>query len=213
MRHFRIFGLAALAVFAFLASPSIAATRTKIPAYITAAVDNPNRPDTDKKHDADRKPAETIAFAGVKSGDHIVELMPGRGYYTKILSKVVGPKGWVYGFFPSALNDLLKKNNIPVPPPDDPNYPNVSYLDMPLDKLVVPERVDLVWTSQNYHDVVKIDQAVYDALKPGGIYLVLDHIDPEAVKKEVESAGFKLVAFDPAIRGHTDQFIFKFTKP
>jgi predicted methyltransferase len=93
--------------------------------------------------------------------------------------------------------------------------------------------------------VTNIDKAVFKALKSGGIFLVLDHaaqsgsgfrdtstlhrIDPDAVKQEVESAGFKLLGestvlqnkadphtakvFDPAIRGHTDQFIMKFRKP
>jgi predicted methyltransferase len=121
-------------------------------------------------------------------------------------------------------------------------------------QLQLPEgAADFVWTSDNYHDfhnipdadVVNIDKAVFLALKPGGIFLVLDHaaqsgsglrdtstlhrIDPDAVKKEVESAGFKLLGesnilenkadphtakvFDASIRGHTDQFILKFRKP
>jgi len=123
----------------------------------------------------------------------------------------------------------------------------------PVGQLPVPQPVDLVWTSQNYHDlhnipgldVADFDRAVYQALKPGGIYLVLDHvapagsgfsdtktlhrIDPEAAKKEIISAGFEFVGqsdvlhnpddshtkivFDPSIRGHTDQFIYKFRKP
>ena len=217
MKHSMIFGTALTALvagasFALAAVPAEA----KVPAYITAAVADSNRPATDTKRDADRKPAETIAFAGVKPGDHIVELMPGRGYFTKILSKVVGAKGWVYAFVPSEIDALLKKNNITIPPPPNPNYPNVSYLHMPLDKLVAPELVDLVWTSQNYHDfhnpefgspdIAAMNKAIYDALKPGGTYLILDHaaeagsgmrdtdtlhrIDPALVKKEVETAGF-----------------------
>ena len=61
----------------------------KIPAYITAAVADPNRPDTDTKRDADRKPADCVAFAGIKPGDKVADLIPGRGYFTRIFSKVV----------------------------------------------------------------------------------------------------------------------------
>ena len=124
---------------------------------------------------------------------------------------------------------------------------------MSIKELSLPEAVDLVWTSQNYHDlhnipnadVADFDRSVFKALKPGGVFIVLDHaaaagsgfrdtstlhrIDPEAVKQEVLSAGFKFEAesdvlhnaaddhtlkvFDPAIRGKTDQFILKFRKP
>jgi predicted methyltransferase len=118
----------------------------------------------------------------------------------------------------------------------------------------LPEKAELVWTSQNYHDlhlarlnldVAAVNRAVYEALKPGGLYVIVDHaaaagtgldvpdklhrIDPAIVRREVEAAGFRfegestvlrnpaddhtLLVFDPAIRGHTDQFVFKFRKP
>src|SRR6185437_7743276 len=120
-------------------------------------------------------------------------------------------------------------------------------------ELKLPEPVDVVWTSRNYHDlhnipngdVPAIDKMIFDALKPGGTFIVLDHaaekgsgfrdtstlhrVDPEAVKKEVEGAGFKFAgqseilrnANDPhkepvsdaSVKGKTDQFILKFTKP
>ena len=141
-----------------------------------------------------------------------------------------------------------------VPPPADPHYPNVAYIHAPIEKFVTPEKLDIAWTSQNYHDlhdkffgppdIAKVDKAIYDSLKPGAVFIVLDHaaehgsglrdtdtlhrIDEAAVKKEVEAAGFKLVAesmilhnpddphtksvFDPSIRGKTDQFILKFRK-
>src|SRR6185436_13704917 len=136
----------------------------------------------------------------------------------------------------------------------DAAYANVSVNPQPFTTLDLPEKVDLVWTSQNYHDlhlkrfnldVGAVNKAVFAALKPGGYYIVLDHaaatgspvdvadtlhrIDPAIVRREVEAAGFKYVGedsalrsttddhsksvFDPAIRGHTDQFIYKFRKP
>ena len=246
-----------MAGLALIAQPAVSAApaSTKIPAYITAAVANPNRPATDTKRDADRKPADCVAFAGLKPGQKVVDLIPGRGYFTRIFSGVVGPKGWVYSFIPSELDAIYAKNKITIPPPDDPNFTNVSYIHMSVNKLVTPEPVDLIWTSQNYHDMhdpffgpadlAAVNKAVYDSLKPGGTYLVLDHvaeagsglrdtdtlhrIDPAVVKKEVEAAGFVFVGeskvlhnasddhtkkvFDSAIRGETDQFIYKFRKP
>src|SRR5262249_40184738 len=109
----------------------------------------------------------------------------------------------------------------PNPPPAidtlaaDPAYAgNTKSLHMPLTAISVPTKADLVWTSQNYHDVKNVpnvdmtafNKAIFDALKPGGTYIVLDHaanadavnatstlhrVDPAVVRKEVESAGFK----------------------
>ena len=227
----------------------------KIPANIAAAVADPARPEADRKRDDNRKPAECLTFAGVKPGDRVADLIPGNGYFTRIFARAVGPKGYVYAYMPSDIDDIYKKHGITVPPPADPKYPNVSYIHAPVAKFVAPEKLDIVWTSQNYHDlhdkffgpadVPAVNKAIYDSLKPGGVYIVLDHaaeagsglrdtdtlhrIDEAAVKKEVEAAGFKLVAesnvlrnpsdphtakvFDAAIRGKTDQFILKFRKP
>src|SRR5690606_27922322 len=117
-----------------------------------------------------------------------------------------------------------------------------------------PEKADVIWTSQNYHDlhlprmnvdVAAVNRAVFAALKPGGLFVVVDHaaapgsaletvgtlhrIDPAIVRREVEAAGFRFdgesqvlrnpsddhaaKVFDPAIRGHTDQFVYRFRKP
>jgi predicted methyltransferase len=231
------------------------AAGVKIPAYVTAAIADPARPAGDTKSDPNRKPAETVAFAGLRPGDRVVDLLPGKGYFTHIFAKVVGPKGWVYAYFPSDLDERYKKNNVQIPPPADPAFPNVSYLHEPVAKFLVPEKVDMVWTSQNYHDlhdkffgpadVDAVNKAIFAALKPGGYYVVLDHaaergsglrdtdtlhrIDPDQVKREVLKAGFVFSGstdilhnpaddhtkrvFDTAIRGETDQFIFKFRKP
>lgn len=249
----RMIAWAAFAVAALTVSAG--AVEHKIPANIAAAVANPKRPEADRARDANRKPAECLAFAGVKPGDRVADIIPGTGYFTKLFSKAVGPKGYVYAYIPSELDDLYKKHGIKVPPPADPNYPNVSYIHAPIEKFVTPEKLDIAWTSQNYHDLHNkefgspdmnvFNKAVYDSLKSGGVFIVLDHaaekgsgvrdtdtlhrIDEDTVKKEVEAAGFKLVAesdvlrnpedthtkkvFDPSIRGKTDQFILKFRKP
>ena len=221
--------LGAAAAICLAASPTIAA-HEKIPAYIKAAIANPARPADDTQRDADRKPAECIAFAGIKPGEKVADFIPGKYYFTRIFSKVVGPKGWVYAVIPSDLDAMYKKHNVPIPPPADANYPNVSYIHMPVAKFVSPERLDVVWTSQNYHDlhdkffgpadVAAVNKAIYDALKPGGIYIVLDHvaeagsglrdtdtlhrIDPAEVKKEVEAAGFVFVGQSNVLHNPAD---------
>ena len=245
--------VAALAwtVLACLTCAPIAHAANNVSAAISAAVASPARPDGDKQRDAARKPAESIAFAGLKPGDKIVDLLPGGGYFTRIFSAVVGPKGHVWAAWPQGVPDARTAAVKAIAA--DPAYANVTELEQPLAALKIPEAADMIWTSQNYHDLHNIsgldmgavNKSIFDALKPGGIYIVLDHaaeagsgfrdtgtlhrIDPEAVKTEVEAAGFKLVArsdllrnpadphtakvFDPAIRGKTDQFILKFRKP
>jgi len=222
---------------------------------IAAAVADKGRPEADTKRDADRKPAEMMAFAGVGPGQTVVDLIPGGGYFTRIFAKAVGPKGTVFAVYPPprAPVDPAK----PAPPPAaetlaaDPAYGNIKAIKASMTEFAIPAKADLVWTSQNYHDLhnvkgldtVKFNKGVFDALKPGGRFVVLDHaaaagadvtstlhrIDPAVVRKEVEAAGFKFegestalrnpaddhakAVFDPTLRGHTDQFIYKFRKP
>ncbi len=250
-----VFRLTAIAVALACSAGAAGAAMEKVPANIAAAVADPARPEADRARDANRKPAESLAFAGVKPGDRVADMIPGEGYFTRLFAKAVGPDGYVYAYRPSDIDELYKKHGVKISPPPDPNYPNISYLHAPVAKFVAPEKLDIVWTSQNYHDLhdkffgpadlPAVNKSIYEALKPGGIYIVLDHaaeagsglrdtdtlhrIDEAAVKKEVEAAGFKLVAesnvlrnpsdphtakvFDPAIRGKTDQFILKFRKP
>lgn len=229
----------------------------KIPGYITAAVADAGRPAEDKQRDADRKPAETVLFAGIKPGMTVVELIPSRGYFTRIFSKVVGPKGHVYALSPprrpNAAADAPDPAAATTALASEPAYSNIVVQVAPVTTIAVSEPADVVFTAQNYHDVHNVpnvdiaafNKSVFDALKPGGVFIVLDHaaaagsggrdtstlhrIDPEAVKSEVLAAGFQFAGeskvlanaqddhsakvFDPAIRGKTDQFIFKFRKP
>jgi predicted methyltransferase len=194
----------------------IAQAADAVPAYIQAAVADASRPAADKDRDVNRKPAESVAFAGVKPGDKIGELMPGGGYFTRVLSKTVGAKGVVYAMAPTPAAPpagAAPRPNALAALAADPAYSNVKLAGMePTTKL--PEPVDLVWTSQNYHDfanrsdadLAAMNKMVFDALKPGGVYLVIDHaaapgtgktttrtlhrIDPEAVKKDLTAAGF-----------------------
>jgi predicted methyltransferase len=161
-----------------------------------------------------------------------VELIPGHGYFTRILSKAVGPKGHVY-----ALSPLRRPNSKPDQPDPvaattaiaaDPAYSNVSVQAGPIVTIAVPEPADVVFTAQNYHDVHNIpnvdiasfNKSVFNALKPGGVYIVVDHaaapgsgardtstlhrIDPETVKAEALAAGFVLAGQSKVLENPQD---------
>ncbi len=229
--------------------PAPASTSAAVPGYVTAAIDDPARAD-DKADDARRRMAAVMTFTGVQPGDTVIELVPGSGYWTRVFSRIVGPEGHVYTVWPEPM---LKYSNKSLAEwkklSATPHYANVSVLVEPAQTVTAPARADVVFTAQNYHDyhnmgidVAAFDRSVRDALKPDGVFVVIDHvapagsgtsdtdtlhrIDPAAVKKEIEAAGFHLdgtsdalrnpddphdvSVFDKSIRGHTDQFIFRF---
>lgn len=203
-------GLVLISAPAFAQAPSAA---------ITAAIADSVRTDADRAVDELRKPAETIAFAGVKPGDKVAELNPGGGYFTRIFSKLVGANGKVYTFAAPRPN---------APPPTAPAGTNATPLSAPLADFATPEPVDVVWTSRNYHDfqnapgadMVAFNRKVLAALKPGGTYIVLDHAAaadaPEnvtstlhrakesTVRSQVEAAGFRFVASGTVLRNPAD---------
>jgi predicted methyltransferase len=222
------FAVAAFAMAAIHAPVSLAADA--VPSYIQAAVADASRPAADKDRDTNRKPAESVAFAGVKPGDKVGELMPGSGYFTRVLSKTVGANGVVYAMSrtpaappagaaarPNALATLAA----------DPGYQNIKLAGMDA-TTKLPELVDVVWTSQNYHDfanrpeaeLIAFNKMVFDNLKPGGVYLVIDHasapgtgktvssslhrIDPEAVKKDLAAVGFVFEAESKVLQNTKD---------
>lgn len=243
-----------LAAVAAMALSSAGAALAAPTAAVTAAVADTGRPAEDTARDADRKPAEMLDFAGVKPGQTVADFLPGGGYFTRIFAKAVGPKGAVYAVISEAQAANKEKPPAVNAIAADANYGNVKVVAANFQTFALPTPADVIWTSQNYHDlhltrlnldVAAVNKAVFNALKPGGYYIVLDHaapagtpvdaantlhrIDPAIVKTELEAAGFKLVGeskvlrnpkddytknvFDPAVRGHTDQFIYKFQRP
>jgi len=233
----RVAILAAAALLASgLASPgAYAAHHGSTPKYITDAVADKARPAADTERDANRKPAETLAFAGIKPGDAVAELAPGKGYYTRLLSAVVGANGKVY-----AVSQPPKPDAPPTPVQTlaaDPHYSNVQVALTKYSEPKLPADVDVVWTTQNYHDFHNIpdlqmatfNKAVFDALKPGGIYLILDHaaeagsgprdtntlhrIDEGTVKQEAKAAGFELVGESDILRNKEDPHTGKVFEP
>ena len=224
-------GMMFLAGAAMLASTAIVLAATPT-ASMNAAVADSNRPPADTARDANRKPAEMLAFAGIGPGKVVVDMLPGGGYFTRIFAKAVEPNGRVYAYFGPQDDARLKTEG------KDPDnlfadlkrtYKNLGVIHGPLTQFVTPEPVDVVWTSQNYHDVHnkrlavdvnEMNKAIYKSLKPGGYYVIIDHkaaesagddatqtlhrIKESTTKNEVEAAGFKLVAEGNALDNPAD---------
>lgn len=220
------------------------------PENISSALESPARAEQ-KQDDERRNVAEVLAFSGVKEGSVVVDFIPGGGYWTNIFTHLVGDAGHVYAIWPASSAKYAEK---PLPILKAKNYPNVTVELQESDIISIPAQADVFWTVQNYHDVANdggaeallaFDKSVFEMLKPGGIYVIIDHADkagnglastdtthrisPDAVKAGVENAGFTFIdesdalhnpdddyslnVFDDAIRGKTDQFIYKFQKP
>jgi predicted methyltransferase len=203
----------------------------QIPKYILDAVNSPDRPANDKSRDSARQPAQLMAFFGIKPGMQVADLWAAGGYTTELLARVVGPSGKVYSQNPEfpakfaalqkAWQDRLK----------EPGMSNVTEVSKPFgapDVLpVAPNTLDAVLIVQNYHDLVgrgydrqKLNAAVFKALKPGGIYGVVDNsaqagsgprdagtlhrIDEAFEIKEIEQAGFTLTSSSSLFRNPKD---------
>jgi len=173
---------AALATVALAAAPTVKPPR--IDPRVAAAVADPGRA-ADKDDDARRHIAEVISFSGVKPGDKVVDLIPGTGYFTKVFSKVVGPKGHVYMIWPDEYAKEAQPDPVKNAELAKTGYPNTSVITQPGAAFATPAPVDLVFTVQNYHDYpdkfmgpidpMVLNKAVYKALKPGGVFLIIDH--------------------------------------
>jgi predicted methyltransferase len=187
-----------------------------VPAPVKAAVTATDRTDNDRALDAGRKPGEVLAFFGIAPGQHVGELFAAGGYTTELMARVVGDTGAVYAQNSTEMLDKFARK------------PLTERLAKPINKHVVmveratedpfppdAKNLDAVVCIINYHDFVwqkvdraKMNKAVFAALKPGGVYGIVDsaaepksglrdvetlhRIDPEAVISEVTAAGFKL---------------------
>lgn len=205
------------------ASPGVA-----VPQAIQAAVDAPDRAEADRALDAGRHPAETLAFAGVAPGMKVAELGAGGGYTTELLARVVGPDGVVYGqnsplilerYAEKPWSERLQKPVMkPVVRADrdfaDPLPPEAHDLDA---VLLILFYHDTVWMGV---DRAKMNQAIFRALKPGGVFLIVDHsaragsgtqdvqtlhrIEEKVVRDELAAAGFKLAGEASFLRNPDD---------
>jgi len=215
MRHSVILAVAAALMMCGTAGATSAQMVMGPEVYSTALAD-PVRTEADKARDEARHTAQTLAFAEVMPGQKIADMIIGGGYFTRVFSAAVGPEGRVVGWQPDEFLQY------------DPNYaaslaalnaiPNVEAAHSPIGAPMFPTGLDLVFTAQNYHDLhltpfaadtaTRVNAAVFAALKPGGLYVIVDHhaesgsglsaantlhrIDIATVKAEVEAAGFVL---------------------
>ncbi|HTL29233.1 MAG TPA: hypothetical protein VL282_08430 [Tepidisphaeraceae bacterium] len=239
---YRFFSTPALAaVMMAMALAGCGAARNGYSDY-TAISTNQARPENERALDAIRKPDQVMAFYGVKEGDKVADLFAARGYYTAILSQLVGSNGVVYSVNPAPrqeLHDRVKQANLS----------NVRVIDGPLDKMALPQfLLDFVLIHLDYHEVAPdirnpMNKRVFAALKRGGSYGVVDHsaapgrgdqdiktlhrIEKSFVIKDVTSAGFKLDSEGTMlsraddsrdfsvtqVRDRSDRFVLKFIKP
>src|SRR6185295_10877976 len=200
-----------LAVVLIAASPAQSFAQTDLNAILA----NTTRPQAQRDDDGRRKPAEVIKFLGIKSGDHVADLLTGGGYWTRILVPLVGPSGKVYAgnnpFFARFYNDPFTALLA------EPAFKGVVRIDGPVDKIALPSdgSLDAVLMVMAYHDIFLTDEdrgalnkKVFAALKPGGVYGIIDHeagagagatkikdlhrIEKKVVVDEIKAAGFNL---------------------
>jgi predicted methyltransferase len=222
-----------------------------VPPEIQAIVDSPDRSQADRETDRRRHPAELLAFIGVKPGMSVLDIGTGRGYTAELLARAVGPGGSVV-----AQNDPLIFQNF-MKGQLDPRFSqdvmkNVRHVVLPSDAPVPPgsEPFDLITVIFMYHDTVwmrrdrtAMNQALFNALKPGGHLILVDHagnpgtgatqtdtlhrIEETVVRAELEAAGFRLVDEAQFLRNPNDprdapffkatvpvdQFVLKYERP
>ncbi|HWN66256.1 MAG TPA: methyltransferase domain-containing protein [Haliangium sp.] len=225
---------------------------------LRAAVESEARPADDRARDEARKPYELLRFFDIRPGMHVADVGAGGGYFSELLARAVGPEGRVYvqntpfvieRFAGKSLGERLARLDMP----------HIQRIDAEYDAPGLPAgELDAVVMLLVYHDTpwiqnaagdkvdrAKMNRAIFDALKPGGVFGVIDHhaqagsrdrdtqslhrIDAELVEQDILAAGFELEAesdvlrhpeddrtkkvFDPALRGKTDQFVYRFRKP
>ena len=222
-------------VLALLAAPYLSSAEADappgllaIPDFLRAAVAAPDRSEADRALDAGRKPAETLAFFGIQPGARVAELGAGGGYTTELLARVVGPSGRVWGQNSAFLLERFAEKPWSARLAT-PALANVVRLDRPFDDPLPEEltNLDAVLIVLFYHDTVwqevdraRMNQAVFRALRPGGVYGVIDHaaaagrgsqdvetlhrIEESVVVREIEAAGFRLEGASAFLRNPDD---------
>jgi predicted methyltransferase len=245
---------AGLLVFCMLAASAALAegakeATNKAPDY-EAIVASPDRSDADRQADQRRQPAKMLAFADVTNGMKVLDMEANAGYSTELLARAVGPTGVVYAQDSAAVMERVKdKFDIRA---QNPAMKNVVHVIRNFDDPIPPDvsGLDLITFFFAYHDVTympvdraKMNEKMFAALKPGGFLVIADHaakagdgttvgktlhrIEEATLRKEIETAGFKLVAegdflhhpedprdvpvFHPEVP--VDEFVLKFQKP
>ena len=189
------------------------------------------------------KQSELIRFARINAGSTVIDVYPGGGDWTRLFSDVIGPEGRVYSFVPAEVahfkDDPLGRMRTLAKEPGRENVEAIS-----ADLVAMPEvtqPADVLWLHLFYHDLhttlmqakgataADFNRAVYERLKPGGCYVIVDHaavagsgtsdtqalhrIDPASVRDEVEAAGFVLDAQSTMLTNKDDPHAIKVFDP
>ena len=201
---------------------------TAVIAFAATAAFAQTRPAADTARDAARKPADMVAFAGIKKGSQVADMIPGGGYFTRVFAIAAGSEGHVYAVIPPQAEAAYPDDSKTVRALATTGYPNVSVVASPVDPAMAG-KLDVFWTAQNYHDlhnglppegVIGFNKAVFAALKPGGVYVIVDHaakdgsgladtktlhrIDPAVIKSEAVAAGFTFDGESGVLRNPAD---------
>jgi predicted methyltransferase len=206
---------------------------------LRAALADPGRA-AQRAADARRHPLELVSLAELKRGQKVLDLIPGDGYWTRIFSRIVGPGGRVYAVWPEAYGKLAMGNVAQLRAMSaSRDYANVVTEVEPSVTLTAPEPLDVVWTSQNYHDYndpfmgspgpASLARAAYRMLKPGGLFIVIDHaaapgrgmkdtdslhrIERATVVRQATAAGFRLAGESNVLRNPADPLTIKIFDP
>ena len=198
---------------------------------VDKALADPARKQERDAADARRKPGPLVALAGVRRGDKVLDLIPGTGYWTRIFSKTVGPEGKVYAVWPQAYARMAMGNVQTLRQLSaDKYYGNIVTEIQPTTTLTAPEPLDVVWTSQNFHDYPDefmgkgdpsaLAKDAFKLLKPGGTFVVIDHqakagrgladtdtlhrVDPATVRQIAEAAGFRFAGESKVLENPAD---------
>jgi predicted methyltransferase len=181
------------------------------PAHVRRAIESPERTAEQRARDYHRKPAEILALSGIEEGDRIVEIAAFGQYFTTMLVAAIGPSGQV------DMYDLPYTERFagPASREFDDKHANAVYHQQSYNDVTLPQNLDAVWNVLYYHDLqpqgvdtAALNRKILAALKPGGIYLVIDHkaedgsgwrdagtihrMGVETIKQEVLAAGFEL---------------------
>ena len=223
--------LTGLLTHTFLLADDHTATEEKIRAAMAGSIRTPE----EVARDTERLPVETLLFFGLRDDMKIVELVPGGGWYTKLLVPVVAEKGEYY----AALGTTMIKDNLVGKPGFEKMHiiaedakvtrpEGARQNQLEIASLGVTD-VDMVLTFRNYHNFdaagrAALNKAVYDALKPGGIYAIKDHsrrhmepdnpenrrrVDPVMAIKEIQAAGFELLDYSTLHYHPDDELLYE----
>ncbi|HEX8667601.1 MAG TPA: methyltransferase domain-containing protein [Allosphingosinicella sp.] len=218
---------------ALAAAPAAAVAAKPAGADVQAAVAASDRPADSVKLDESRRPAEVLAFMGLRKGDLALDLFTGSGYYAEIMAKAVGPRGGVLAWEPANFySDDAKKAMADL----KARRPNVGVMVTPATAFTLPSSAfDFVMLHLNYHDTYwesakygfpRIDPqaflaTLYQSVKPGGVVAVIDHVanpggdtrevvdklhrmDPAVLRADFERAGFVLEGQSDLLRNPAD---------